>query len=62
MFAGIVPPDHLYRLWDVLLYDGKLSLETHKVNLRSPRPYLSLPHRSHSPYSLEASIDEHATP
>jgi len=30
MFAGIVPPDHLYRLWDVLLYDGKLSLETYK--------------------------------
>jgi hypothetical protein len=36
MFAGIVPPDHLYRLWDVLLYDGKFSVETHK-----PSTYLS---------------------
>jgi len=26
MFAGIVPPDHLYRLWDVLLYEGPIYL------------------------------------
>lgn len=36
MFAGIVPADHLYRLWDVLLYDGKLALQTHSSQLTFP--------------------------
>ena len=36
MFAGIVPADYLYRLWDVLLYDGKLSLQTCNRELTLP--------------------------
>jgi len=26
LFAGVLPPDHLYRIWDVLLYEGPIYL------------------------------------
>jgi hypothetical protein len=60
LFAGILPADHLYRVWDILFYEG-INHDYLIVFLKLMyfRTNLSLSSGPDDHYTLQAPSDEH---
>ena len=60
LFAGVLPPDHLYRIWDVLFYEGKIHVNSKKSRINAiHRPYIPIPSGTSPHHALQTSYYDH---